>query len=349
MSNQSVLQRFASANPVTDVDADAVLSDQQWQDMLGSIVSDAGGPSKASAPTLPRKGLRLTALVAGAVALAILVPTVTNGPTGASPAAADALYRAASSARSQRALPVPGPGQFLYRRSMERQTSMYVSGNDLDNFLFTETVEVEDWSAEDGSGRTVSQASEITFPSAADEAAWRATGEPRLETGRRDQHDGAGDRYVLDINDVPTDPDELLAAIERREILGGDPADWVTFQIIGELLQLTYRSPEHRAALYEVAANFPGVDYEGEVTDPLGRTGDAVSYEGGGSRHELIFDPETAELLAERIVLLQQEEGLVNDDTWPGTKIAFAGPPGTVVWWEVYEQTAVVDSPDSRP
>jgi hypothetical protein len=46
---------------------------------------------------------------------------------------------------------------------------------------------------------------------------------------------------------------------------------------------LCYNSPEHRAALYEVAANFPGVDYEGSVTDPAGRRGVSVSYEGGGT------------------------------------------------------------------
>jgi hypothetical protein len=69
------------------------------------------------------------------------------------------------------------------------------------------------------------------------------------------------------------------------------------------------------------------------MTDPLGRTGDSVSYDGGGTRWELIFDPDTAELLAERHILLEQEEGLVNEDTWPGTSIAYAGPPGTVVWW----------------
>jgi len=55
-------------------------------------------------------------------------------------------------------------------------------------------------------------------------------------------------------------------------------------------------------------------------------------------------------LLAERQILDQQEVGVtVGPDTWPGTIIAFAGPPGTVVSWNVYLEAAVVDSTDTRP
>src|SRR3990170_3898435 len=119
-------------------------------------------------------------------------------------------------------------------------------------------------------------------------------------------------------------------------------AHWLTPRRLGHLpdhrraSSSLHSSPEHRAALSEVAANFPGVDYEGSVTDPAGRRGVSVSFEGGGNRRELIFDPDTAELLAERHVLLEQEEGLViEDNTWPGDIIAFAGPRGKVVWWNV--------------
>jgi len=92
-----------------------------------------------------------------------------------------------------------------------------------------------------------------------------------------------------------------------------------------------------------VAANFPGVDFVGHVTDAAGRRGVAVSYDGGGHRQEMIFDPRTAELLGERDVLVDQEEAgvSVGPDTWPGTIIGFAGPPGTVVFSLVYLETAV--------
>lgn len=352
MTNQDLLQRFSSTNPVSDDDAEETLTAEQWQDMFSSIVSHEVPRRGSVASHRRRKGVRLAALVAGAAAIAIVVPTLwAEGPTGASPAAADALHRAADAARSQRALPAPGPGQYLYFSTREHATSMYVPGHGRTNFLFTESMDVEDWTSQDGSGRVVTEPTGITFPSPADRAAWESAGKPELSSKTSDDRDSEGEGYTIDLSGVPTDPDELLVAIERRELLGGEGADWVTFQIIGELLHLTYSSPEHRAALYEVAANFPGVDFQGDVTDPAGRRGVAVSFDGGGHRHELIFDPETAELLSERQILLDQAEAGVElgPDTWPGTIIAYAGPPDTVVSWRLYLKTAVVDSTDDRP
>jgi len=298
MTKQHILQRFASENPVSEIDAERTLTADQWQAMFEGIVSYEVPPHRQIAARRRWKGTRLAALVAGALAIAILVPTLwSEAPTGASPAAADALHRAADVARSQRALPPPGPGQYLYFKTQERSTRMYLPGHGETNFLFTESREVEAWTSEAGSGRKVVEPEGITFPTTDDQAAWERAGKPDLEDDPTDREYGAGGDFVLDLSEVPTDPEELLGAIERREILGGDGADWVTFQIIGELLPLVYRSPEHRAALYEVAANFPGVDYEGGVTDPAGRRGVSVSYDGGGSRWELIFDPDTAELL----------------------------------------------------
>lgn len=295
----------------------------------------------------------IVGVAAAAIVIALAVPALwPAGPGGASPAAAAALRRAADVAAVRAALPAPDPGQYLYTYTQERSTLMYVPGHGLDNFLFTELSTLESWTASDGSGRVVTTPDGVAFPTAADEEAWERAGRPDLQTaGRSDQRSEQGELYVLDLSEVPTDPDELLAAIERRGILGGDDADWVTFQIIGELLHLTYSSPEHRAALFEVAANFPGVDFVGHVTDAAGRRGVAVSYDGGGHRQEMIFNPRTAELLGERDVLLDQEEAgvSVGPDTWPGTIIAFAGPPATVVYSLVYLETAVVDSIENRP
>jgi hypothetical protein len=229
---------------------------------------------------------------------------------------------------------------------------MYVAGNDLDNFLFTELSTVETWTASDGSGRVVTTPRGVTFPTVADREAWERAGRPVLQVaGPSDQRSERGELFVLDLSDVPTDAQELLAAIERRGILGGDDADWVTFQIIGELLHLAYGSPEHRAALYEVAANFSGVDLVGHVPGAADRRGVAVSYDGGGHRQVMIFDPSTAELLGERDILLDQEDAgvSVGPDTWPGTVVGFAGPPGTVVFYLDYLETTVVDSIGESP
>jgi hypothetical protein len=353
MTNDQLLDRFSSINPVSDDEAERGLGPDEWRAMFEEIISrETPQLEHRDSRRRPSRAGLWAALLSTAVVIAVALPTLwPAGPGGASPAAADALRHAADVAASQRALPAPGPNQYLYARTQERQTSMYVPGGGDENLLFTQTLTLEQWSNNDGSGRARVAPEGVTFPTAADRAAWVRAGEPDLEDPATDHLYRTGEASILDLSEVPSDPDELLAAIERREILGGDDSEWVTFQIIGELLHLCYRSPEHRAALYEVAANFPGVDYEGRVTDPTGRTGVSVSYVGGGHRQEFIFDPDTAELLAERQVLIDQGEAGVEvaQDTAPGTIIAFAGPPGTVVYWQVFLETGVVRSTDTRP
>ena len=57
--------------------------------------------------------------------------------------------------------------------------------------------------------------------------------------------------------------------------------------------------PAVRAALYRAAALIPGVRYDGNVHDSLGRAGVGVSAGRPGSEFELIFDPATGALLGE--------------------------------------------------
>jgi hypothetical protein len=47
---------------------------------------------------------------------------------------------------------------------------------------------------------------------------------------------------------------------------------------VGDLLRETYTQPAVRGALYEVAADLPGVEFVGRVEDAAGRPGVAVAY-----------------------------------------------------------------------
>ncbi|MEV7801613.1 CU044_5270 family protein [Microbispora sp. NPDC088329] len=63
-------------------------------------------------------------------------------------------------------------------------------------------------------------------------------------------------------------------------------------------------SPEVRASAYRILASLPGIQAEGETTDPLGRRGQALSYQeeiepGLFSKVQLVVDPGTGLLLAE--------------------------------------------------
>ncbi|WP_327104220.1 CU044_5270 family protein [Nonomuraea glycinis] len=63
-------------------------------------------------------------------------------------------------------------------------------------------------------------------------------------------------------------------------------------------------SPEVRASAYRILASLPGIRAEGEMTDPLGRRGQTLSYQeeiepGLFTQVQLVVDPSTGLLLAE--------------------------------------------------
>ena len=168
-----------------------------------------------------------------------------------------------------------------------------------------------------GSARTGARLVETTgtpsFPTQKDETVWRAAGSPDLggnQTTDESFKAGAPDQgglFYFDLSNLPTDPSQLKQLIEERKIEGGPSGDAETFTIIGDMLRETYAPPALRAALYQIVADLPGVEYVGRVTDDAGRTGIAVAYPNaqGGLREELVFDPDTSKLLAERSVLTQ--------------------------------------------
>jgi hypothetical protein len=105
----------------------------------------------------------------------------------------------------------------------------------------------------------------------------------------------------------------------------------------GEYLYTRSRGPPLPATLYEVAARIPGVQLVGAVRDPAGRRGVAVALvDEQGIRSELVFDPETSALLAERDVLAER---VPKPDAAPGTMIGHT----------TYLETAVVGSTSERP
>jgi hypothetical protein len=72
----------------------------------------------------------------------------------------------------------------------------------------------------------------------------------------------------------------------------------------------------------------------GEVEDPVGRPGTGIAFTDRkrGTRHELIFDPETSALLGER-------ESIVRSAPY-----GFKAPSGTAIGYAAYLESKVVDS-----
>jgi hypothetical protein len=297
-------------------------------------------------------------VAAAAVALAIAVPIALpgGGTGGADPAAAALLHRVALRAAQQPPDPAPGPGQYLYTRSESSPTLLYVVG-DGSTFLFSTPNIRESWIGSDGSGRILNTPGDVIFPTERDRAAWIAAGAPPLAEWVVDgddefDHFDPGeltypDRYA----DLPADPEELLELIERRELIGGPRGDWETFAIIGDLLRETYMPPKVRAALYQLAAELPGVELVGRVVDGAGRPGVAVAYTNWNSdapnRWELIFDPTTAELLGEGEVLVADSTVDI-ESGGPGAIYGSVGPAGTKTFTTTYLVSGVVDSMTER-
>lgn len=317
-------------------------------------------PPAALPPYRPKRFRRRwvvpAGLAAGAVAVAVALPAVlpSGSPGGARSAeAARVLRRIAVVAADQPAQPRPAAGEYVYSKTRGAQTSLYVPGNGLANFSFTEHMTGESWIGPDGSGRGVSKHSEVTFPSAEDRAAWVVAGSPDLGGGKTSNETyGPGELSFQDLSELPTDPRELQAIIEEREIVGGPPGDWETFAIVGELLGgTTYAPPALRAALYEVVANLSGVEYLGRATDAAGRPGLAVASTHDGIRTVMIFDPHTAQLLGKNEVLVDPDELSVEvgPDTWPGTIVYGPGKRGMVLFSVVYLASGIVESTTATP
>ena len=146
---------------------------------------------------------------------------------------------------------------------------------------------------------------------------------------------------------MPTDPDELEALMRERTQDFANPDDEM-FVIVRDILRTALVPPELQSALYEVAARIPGVKLVGEVSDPLGRKGTAITLSTRGQtspgpgavqpfkRDEIILDPATGHLLAERTVAIAP---LGYIDAKVGDVIGFAA----------YVDQEIVESIGARP
>nr|BFE87900.1 hypothetical protein GCM10020093_105010 [Planobispora longispora] len=113
------------------------------------------------------------------------------------------------------------------------------------------------------------------------------------------------------LKQLPTDAEGMRARLyagvsedDGKEI----SPDEVAWERVGEMLRETYMPAAQRAALFRAAATIPGVDAVDGAEDAAGRTGIGVGRTGrDGVRADLIFDPETYELLGERGVVVDEK------------------------------------------
>jgi hypothetical protein len=251
-----------------------------------------------------------------------------GGRSLASAALLDAAHIAAKRPAQEAGL---GPGQFMYTK--EKALWENVDEGDPVRISFR-PVTREDWKRPDGSGRYVETDGHLLFPTAADAAyfynAYRNQ-QDLLNGHTSDETYPAGPPNYDQLSKAPTDPAKLKQLIESRRLGYGPPGDAETFQIVGDLLRETGAPPAVRSALYTIASELPGVELIGPTHDPLGRPGTGVAYVSRGENYEIIFDPQTSAMLAERTTVAQTSK----EDPFP---------PGSVIGWTAYVASGIVDS-----
>lgn len=296
----------------------------------------------------PRRWLVAATVAAAVLALAVVVPILGTGGNGSQAQAAELLRKAAGVAAQQ----PPASHAEGYRYTKSEGAYLSTIGDGVIVSALVPFVR-EVWVASDGSGRILRTEQEPEFLSARDRQRWQEAGRPPLaDVGTSDESFGPGGLTYEDLVSLPTDPDSLFDVIRSRAEHAEGHVEAEMLVIVGDLLRESAAPPELRAALYEVAARIPGVELV-EITDetvassegvlmpvPAGRRAVAVAvesdYSGALTRTELVFDPETSEMFAEREILLERVEWL---DAEPPTVI------GTVV----YVSSGIVESTDDRP
>jgi hypothetical protein len=280
----------------------------------------------------------------------------------------------------------PGPGQFLYTKTKVVQlqgwepdgpgagprdrprhftANLLGPGGEALPALVSSLKEV--WMARDGKTREREILDRVEFLSATDQERWEDAGSPPPSAYDPAAHevkrDGSGHLvkeyasrswrgsnafvYLGKLSKLPTEPEALRLAIERRS--GGSspvhpsPADshrgGVTAERLIEILGEPITSVALQAAAFGALSEIPGIELERGVTDAAGRRGDAIVWErerGFGRR--LIFDPRTSRLLAQAEVIFDAEAAGYQ-----------GGPDDTVLRETAFLQSGIVDSDQERP
>jgi len=308
------LRAFRAGDATPDPDARAAARAA----LLERIDAARAGASARPVRHARRRALRRPRLLAGAcglaaVAVAALVLALGSGGVAPEAAtAAQALRSVAVVAARQPDIALK-PGEFWYVRTKSFQPQY-----DREGWIR------EDWAALDGERRFVRR---------------------ELPDGRTEEH-ASRDALTYSffprpltheqVLALPRDADALYRVVEQAGAVwardNGRPVADRThemFAIVGDWLRAGPPLPaDLRAALYRVAARLPDVELLGDVRDVEGRAGVGVAQDDDGRRRELVFDPETSELLSERTV--------------------DAGS-GALVYEVAYLESGVVDAIDARP
>jgi hypothetical protein len=304
-------------------------------------------------PHRPRRARRAVLVTAAAVATAgatvAIVSGLDEGHVAPAPAtASEALRQAADVAEHTDGPGVPRDDQYFYVASEGTEmVSSFPTRYPKDSFSYLYTKRREIWLSVDRSGLlSEEQVGPPRWLTPRDRENWIKAG----RQGATGQHgpsqqpmDAIHQYYIGDEKFTtaqllafdPT-PQQLFDRLRSRVGDRGQSPDGEVFVEIADALREAPQTPRLRAVLYRALALVPGVQLLGNVKDRLGRSAIGVAFtEHTGMRQELLFDPDTAEVLNERQVVAHPVQGL-------------RAAPGTAIEDIVYTKRAVTDA-TTRP
>lgn len=143
-------------------------------------------------------------------------------------------------------------------------------------------------------------------------------------------HDGLHSRDDYDA--LPRDPRRLLDVIHELNGNSGPSRDGQALQWIIDALRGGTAPADFRAALYQAAANIPGVEVTDNQATLNGTTGIAIGRVEVASRirHDMIIDPATGQFIGERQVTLDGYASF---------------PAGTTTSWTTVTTTVTASAP----
>jgi hypothetical protein len=272
-------------------------------------------------PSRPRlRPARWLGVAAALVAAVLVAQTVfSQHESGPSP---DALARAHAHAVAVTALDglavaasaaQPGlipPGKYAYLASIQttpvpqpqKDSGLVGNGDVVTGKSFNLSVRrtVQTWVGADGKGLRITTTDGFSFATEGDRQAWIEMGQPTLpQPGTVDQEpfDLWGD-LGLDPLTLPTDPSELLKALQQPINSRGSLDDATVMDGIATLLAEGNPSPALRAAMFKVLEDLPGIRSLGVVKDAWGRPGVGFVLPLGPREREIIVDQATSDVLA---------------------------------------------------
>jgi hypothetical protein len=259
--------------------------------------------------------LPAAATIALGVAAAVVVALV--GPIGGSTAAAVELRHLAGIASSAQA-PHLAEGEYLLVVSDELRPESTTDLGTGVSFTVDSRLRVKTWIAGGGSSFRRTEWISSEFASDADRRSWEEAGEPDIPQAGdvREERSRSGEYFWVDLSGLPRDPTDLLAALRSGAVVPRSPGDDEVFLLIGELMAQGDAPSDLRAALFESAARLEGIEETGEVADPLDRDGIGLAIDGPSLRTQLVFDPDTADLLAIELYPIRSDGSIGARRSW---------------------------------